>query len=260
MTADGFKPPSYYTPRRGPSLLLIAVIAGVVTVVVGVLLAWTLKLGPFAAAPAASATPTVAATPAVSAASSTLQTEQPTTEPSAGATAAPTDSATAAPTDSPSASQPPATPGDALDRLLVHVPEDIRASCVPGTSAAPVTALVSCTSADGIAVDYALYEDIIGMYDEYDRIVGRAQIEPDSGTCYDQNSDGTLTATTDSWPSERIYSIADEPIGRYLCEPSGQGSITWTDDRFDILSVATAPAGDLNRLVTFWVNEAGPVL
>jgi hypothetical protein len=122
-----------------------------------------------------------------------------------------------------------------------------------------VLALVNCTSGEDIGVYYALYATAIDANNEYDRIFRRAEIDRDSGRCYDENPDGTLTATSDRWPSEHEYTQARIPIGRYLCDSDGPPSITWIDDRLYILAVATSPTGDSDRLVSFWAREAGPI-
>ena len=54
------------------------------------------------------------------------------------------------------------------------------------------------------------------------------------------------------------------PTGRYLCvatgvEPAVVPTIYWTDDRFNILSQASNVLGNYERLVEFWVGEAGPI-
>ena len=153
----------------------------------------------------------------------------------------------------------PRPPNDDTERLLTHVPEGVRNSCSPGAFLEPVLALVDCTSGEEVAVYYALYANAADANQEYDRSVRRAEIDRDSGRCYDEAADGTFTATTDRWPSEHEYTLDSQPIGRYLCNEDGPPSITWTDDRLYILAVATAPTGDSDRLVSFWATEAGPV-
>ena len=106
---------------------------------------------------------------------------------------------------------------------------------------------------------YALYANAADANQEYDRSFRRAEIDRDSGLCYEVSADGTFTATTDRWPSEHEYTLEGQPIGRYLCDNDGPPSITWTDDRLYILAVATSPTGDSDRLVSFWATEAGPI-
>ena len=153
----------------------------------------------------------------------------------------------------------PRPPNDDTERLLTHVPEGVRNSCSPGAFIEPVLALVNCTSGEEVAVYYALYANAADANQEYDSSVRRAEIERDSGFCYEEGADGTFTATTDRWPSEHEYTLDNQPIGRYLCDSDGPPSITWTDDRLYILAVATAPTGDSDRLVSFWATEAGPI-
>jgi len=146
-----------------------------------------------------------------------------------------------------------------MGQLLFHIPEAVRPTCTPATFTTPVIAAVNCLSGAEIAVTYSSYLDSGGMYAEYNASVDRAQFDHDSGLCYAVNDDGSLTATMDKWPSEHGYSVGGEPAGRFFCIERGLPTITWTDDRLAILGLATASTGDANRLVTFWLNEAGPV-
>jgi hypothetical protein len=60
------------------------------------------------------------------------------------------------------------------------------------------------------------------------------------------------------WPAEQPYSVEGQEVGRYLCFESNQPSIAWTDERLDILTIASGPADAVDRLVTFWVLRSGP--
>lgn len=251
MTTPEFKPPNYYTPRRSPSPLLVAVIAGVLVVLIGVGFAFLLQLGPFAPG--------------------TSQPTQPTSPAGASATALPTQPSRESPevtrnppselpTEPPPVNTgPPPTANDATGQLLAHVPETIRPTCTAAAFAAPVVASVSCISGAEVAVTYSTYPDAGTMYVNYDASVARAQFDRDSGLCYQTNPDGTVTATPTKWPSEHDYSVGSTPVGRYFCIERGLPTVTWTDDRLNIGAVATASTGDFDRLVSFWLNEAGPI-
>jgi hypothetical protein len=120
-------------------------------------------------------------------------------------------------------------------------------------------AAVNCVSGAEIAVTYSAYLDAPSMYAEYNSSVDKAQFDRDSGLCYETSEDGSLTATVDKWPSEHGYTVSQDPAGHFFCIERGLPTITWTDDRFNILGLATASTGDANRLVSFWLNEAGPI-
>jgi len=146
-----------------------------------------------------------------------------------------------------------------MGQLLFHIPEAVRATCTPATFDLPVIAAVNCLSGAEVAVTYSAYLDPGAMNAEYNSSVDKAQFDRDSGLCYEVNADGSLTATMDKWPSEHAYTTGGNPTGRFFCIERGLPTITWTDDRFNILGLATASNGDANRLVTFWLNEAGPI-
>jgi len=253
MTTPDFKPPNYYTPRRSPSPLLVAVIAGVLVVLIGGALAVMLQLGPFAPG---TAQPTPGSTSPAGPSASTLPTQQPSRESPELTRNPPSELPTEPP---PVNTGPPPTANDATGRLLAHVPEAIRPTCTTAVFETPVVASVSCTSGAEVAVTYSAYPDGTTMYVDYDASVDRAQFDHDSGLCYQTNPDGTVTATPTKWPSEHSYSIGGTAVGRYFCIERDLPTITWTDDRLNIGAVATASTGDSDRLVSFWLNEAGPI-
>jgi hypothetical protein len=248
MTA-GFQPPGYPPNRRptNPVIFIGAALLGLVLLGGG--LAWVLGMGPFARTSAN--TPGASSTPGPSAPRTLDATD--------GATDPPIEQPSSDVVPSPTVELTPGPPNDDTARLLTHVPEAVRGACVPGAFAEPVLARVDCTPATDISVYYALYENLADATDEYDRAFGRAEIDPDSGLCYTENEDGSLSATSDHWPSEHEYTQQQQPIGRYLCDIDGPPTITWTDDRLYILAVATSPTGDSDRLVSFWATEAGPI-
>jgi hypothetical protein len=249
MTAEGFKPPSYYEPRRtvNPVIFIGTVLLGLVLLGGG--LTCVLGIGPFA--PAATASP------------GPIQTPRPSANATTGSAPTGSDLPTIGPitTDEPipTPTQTPRPPNDDTERLLLHVPELIRGTCSPGVFSEPTLAAVDCAPEPDIAVSYRLYADAFDLYEDYDRSVVRAAIERDSGRCYDENAAGGFTATTNRWPSEHEYTLGGQPIGRYLCNVEEPPSITWTDDRLHILGVATSPTGNSDRLVSFWAREAGPL-
>jgi len=157
---------------------------------------------------------------------------------------------------------PPAPSTDPVfGDLLPHVPEAIRGSCQETVPLEPVTAMVSCSPGDGeITVDYLRYPDRDSMYAAYNERVRVTEIERDSGRCY-VSDDGSITASPGRWPSEQQYSVGGQQVGRYLClgPPPEFPSINWTDDRLMIMAVASSGPAFVDRLVAFWLNEAGPV-
>lgn len=252
MTVDGFKPPSYYgqPPRRAPSVALVALVAIVLVVVIGGGLAFALNVGPFAPAPTnQGAAPTPTVSPQVTGPSASMATTPP------GSTLEPT----AAPTEVPPPSNGPPTPSSATAELLSHVPEGIRDSCLPTDFLEPTLAMVSCVVGEGqITVDYAKYPDLDSMNAAYNERVRGAEIETDSGLCFTAEG-GPISATPNRWPAEHLYNVDGQPAGRYLCLDPGAPSINWTDDRLTILGSATAGPEFLDRLASFWANEAGPI-
>lgn len=252
MTVDGFKPPSYYgqPPRRAQSVALVAIVGILLVVVVGGGLAFALKIGPFAPGPThqvAIPTPTSPTAPG--------STESPKVSASPNSTLKPTIS----PAETPSPSHAPATPNSATGELLGHVPEGIRASCLPTDFLEPVIAMVSCVVGGGeITVDYARYPDLDSMYAAFNERVRSAEIETDSGLCFTAEG-GAISANPNRWPAEHSYNVGGQPAGRYLCLDPGSPSINWTDDRLTILGSASAGPDLVDSLAAFWVNEAGPI-
>ena len=226
-------------PRAGAIALGAIVLAAIITLVVVV----ALGIGPFAPAPA--------------------QTNVPSAEPTIPQTQTPVapsvlPSTTAQPSST--SSQSPASPRTATDVLLSHIPADVRSGCAVQPVGQPALATVSCSAEDGaLDVTYTLYADQLSMGAVYEASVIGAGIEDNSGRCYNKDDAGQLVATKSRWPSENGYTVNDESAGRYLCfDNSGTPTITWTDDRSSILGVATSAAENVDRLVNFWVDEAGP--
>ena len=110
-----------------------------------------------------------------------------------------------------------------------------------------------------MTVSYAVYPDSESMYAAYNEIFHLAEIDADSGRCYETDGD-TISSTPNKWPAEHGYSIGQQPAGRYLClQRQDVPTIAWTDERFEILAVAHGSNDDLDRFVRFWLNEAGPI-
>ncbi|HUR16314.1 MAG TPA: hypothetical protein VMZ33_03420 [Candidatus Limnocylindrales bacterium] len=184
-----------------------------------------------------------------------------------GATGKPTDGSTdqpsGDPTGSPEPTEPTITPPPDLDaptaELFQHIPNALRSSCQTGPFLAPVVATLYCTTEDGaIAVQYLTYPDADSMNAAHGTSVALAEAEPGTGRCYNPAGDGTFSATLGRWPAEQPYSVGGQEVGRYLCFESNQPTIAWTDERFNILTLASGPADTLDRLVTFWVLRSGP--
>lgn len=188
--------------------------------------------------PTASATATAAPTPTTTA--TPAMTDAPTVEPSTAPSAAPTEGTSPIPS------------GVVVAQLLSHVPEAVAESCFTTPGTAPISALAVCTAdAEAIEVTYFLYDSQQAMFQAYEGFRLISGIEPGTGSCSD--------AAT--WPTEKQYTIGEQPAGRWLCtEALGETTIYWTDDRMNILSQATHTTADYARLVEFWVNESGPFL
>jgi hypothetical protein len=236
--------------NRGPLVMVGAVSVFFLAIVLLVGGAVALRIGPFARPPG---TPT----PFRSAAPSLVAVE-------------PTDSAQPSTSQQPPDSQAPATPtprptprpsfANAYDELLSHVPERLRASCEEGEVQATLLAVALCHTEDGvISVEYYTYVSNDEMYVSYNELFHGAEIDADSGRCYEGGREET-TATQSKWPAEHAYSVNNEPIGRYLCMDLDDGpGVIWTDDRSNVLGIVKALDGGADRLVRFWLNEAGPI-
>jgi len=206
----------------------------------------------------ASPTPTPTPTPQLSAAPSTTPspTQPPTTPPSSSQASPAT--ATVSPTPTPSPTIP--LPTDAAGRLLAHIPDALRPTC---TTSSPEHALAAadCSPAGSdLTVRYVLYSDSVTLDAAYSAIAEQAQIEPDTGSCFELQADGTVSATPDNWPSENSYDVDGVPAGRYVCQVLGdRPTIAWSYERLDILGQASAPTtADYDGLVTFWLDDSGP--
>lgn len=182
-------------------------------------------------------------------------------EPTFQSTSQPTLQPTGAFSTVPPATAPAPSADPVFGDLLPHVPEAIRGSCLPSDTLEPVIAIVSCSIGDGeVTVDYIKYPDRDSMYAAYNDRVRVTEIETDTGLCFTSDG-GTIRATPNRWPAEHRYSVGEQPVGRYLClgPPPEFPSINWTDDRLMIMAVASSGPAFVDRLVSFWVTEAGPI-
>jgi hypothetical protein len=237
----------------GPWTLIIAVGGFFLAIVLLVGGAVALRVGPFARPPGTRViTPSFAAAPT------------PTPEPPT-ATGRPSTATPARPTVSPSVPTPtPDGPRPTFDsplaELMSHVPEAVVPSCQPTEADVSVQAGVECSIDEGaMSVRYFKYESTEKLRDTYDAMFHSAQIDADSGRCYEVGAD-RISATPNKWPAEHGYSVAEQPVGRYLCFEVAAGfDVYWSDERFDIIGIAQTSGDNLDRLVQFWLNEAGPL-
>ncbi len=234
------------TPKSGGSgpVLLVAVLAFVLVLVVGVGGMLAFGIGPFARptpVPTLVAQPTPTAHPITPVPSSSAV-ASPITGPS------PTPAATAAATPSPT----PVPSGDVTDALLSHIPLPIEPTCFVDTGDNNIVAVAVCSTDDGnIELTYFQYDSHESMFSAYEGFRMASQIEPGTGSCTDH----------DSWPAEDGFNIGGQLAGRWLCtEALGATTIYWTDDRLNIMAQATQKMVDYERLVDFWVHESGPNL
>lgn len=224
------------TRANGPSVVLVAGLAFIVVLALGVGALYALGVGPFARTPP-TPRPTLIA--------------QPT--PTAGPVTPEPSGFIASPAPSPSGVVPSATPiGDPEEALRSHIPAAIVDSCFVSSPDDPgaILALAVCDADDGdIRVTYFQYASYDQMFSAYSGFRLASQIEPDSGDCDDPAT----------WPTENSYDIGEITAGRLLCtEELGETSLYWTDDRLNILSQAVHTNGDHERLVEFWERESGP--
>lgn len=248
MTGPYIRPPE----RRGYATLVVGLLALLGIVVALLVLGLLFRVGPFGAA--STQAPSV---PLPTNSQPLPQHTDPPT-PTQPATDQPTEPPIGQPTPPSIPAGPPFSPGDpATAELLSHIPVAIQPSCTPGIAAPPVEATLTCAIGE-IAISYSAYVDVESLRAAYDLSFDEAQIERDTGLCYDTLG-GVFTATRDRWPAEHRYSIGGEPAGRYLCIDLGEPSIVWTDERFEILAAAVASGEDLDRFVSAWINELGPV-
>jgi len=227
---------------RRPSRGVIAVVALTLAVLLGVIVVYGLGLGPFA--PAAPASPAETLAPGTTAGPPTA-TSGPDATPDGG----PPSSASAMPSIGPAATASPTTD---TERLLLHVPEAIRADCVAVAGVPPILATATCSVEAGqITLTYLLYSSLGEMRTAYDGYVAAAQIEPNTGSC----------GLPGTWPAEGEYKLGETVAGRLLCmDVTDEATVYWTDERLSILALATDAANDRERLWRFWLDESGPML
>ncbi len=127
---------------------------------------------------------------------------------------------------------PSATPsltGDPLaDLLATHVPETIRGNCRKA-DIPPFTPTVgiTCDTGASTALDYLQYPDRASMDAAY-ASVKAAHPEATGSSC---------SAGAGNGP----YDVDGVPVGNVICFGSSDAlTITWTDDRLDVLSIGTA--------------------
>lgn len=232
--------------RARPSALQIGAVALMLAAALGLAAAYGLGLGPFAPATAPATAP-------------------PSTEPTLfpGTTASPpppasTSGPDATPSAGPSSPLPSigpvatASPSNGTERLLLHIPEEIRPDCVAVAGVEPVLATATCSADTGqITLTYLLYSSLDEMRAAYDGFVAAAEIERDTGSC----------GLPDTWPAEGEYRLDETIAGRLLCmDVTDRASIYWTDERLSILTLATDAANDRERLWEFWLDDSGPDL
>jgi hypothetical protein len=204
-----------------------------------------------------SPTPTPSAQLSAAPSAAPSPTQPPATSPPSSQTSAPT--ATVSPTPTPTPTPTIPLPTDAAGRLLAHIPAALRPTCTASSSQHALAVAECSPQQGGLTVRYTLYSDTASMEAEYATIAAQAQIEPDTGSCFLVQADGTVSATPDSWPSEQQYRVDGLPAGRYVCLVlANQPTIAWSDGRLDILGQASATSGDYDQLVTFWLRDSGP--
>lgn len=240
-------------PSSRPPLVVLALGAVVLAALITLVALLALGLGPFA--------PSTEPSPSLTVVPTSQRPNGADLTPPASVTQQASNAPTSFPSGTPPASLPPATPSSATDALLAHVPEALRPSCIPATFEVPVLAVVTCAAGGGgIALVYALYADQPSMAAQYDSEVIAAGIDDNSGRCYNRKDGGEITVTISRWPSENGYTIQDEPVGRYLCHEDGtSATITWTDDRLYVLARAISDRAHVDALISFWIDEAGPI-
>lgn len=236
-------------PSSRPPTIALALGAVGLAALITVVILLALGLGPFAPGVVPSSPPHA------------QPSSQTTTGPSITAPPSVSRTPSSTPSDFPTTSRPPATPSTATDALMTHIPEALRGSCVPSPFEQPVLAVVSCSAGDAeITVTYTLYSDQPSMAADYDAEVIAAGIDDNSGRCYNRNDAGEVKVTISRWPSENGYTIQDQSVGRYLCHDDGTtATITWTDDRLYVLARASTDKEHADALISFWIDEAGPI-
>jgi hypothetical protein len=239
----GSQPPRYVPPqpvRGGPSqrLLVAGLVIALVILAIVVVLVISLANGPTGGAPATR-------TPQPPGPTAAEGTNQPGPTPTL-TTGSPTATTAATP------GAPPPSAGTPEALLLAHIPEGLRATCTTATAASsPGIEMANCTAnAGAITVNYSEYASADLMNGAYQEEFANAQIDANSGSCEDHST----------WPAEGTYDVEGQSVGRRLCiDEQGQPSISWTDDRLNILAHATTAGTDAAALVGFWATQAGPI-
>lgn len=241
------QPPYAYSPpaqRKGPSGVLVGVIALGLVLLVGVGLMFALHIGPFAVA-VASPTPSPTSVPTVPPPTATPTVVPPT------ATTPPTGTLppTTPPTISPGLVTP--TPATAFERLRALVPDDVRDSCTEDSSL-DNPRLFCFIAPESVSFWYEAWPDVTSLNDEYDSWLTFRDVTRGVDSCFD---------TPMPLPCEGPYKVGGiDPAGRVMGVVDGDnGWMYWTHEQALVFGqgLATVDADhSFEDLFAYWADSA----
>lgn len=234
----GYNPPE---TRKGPSGVLVGVIALVLVLIVGVGAMYALHIGPFATA-VASPTPIPTVVP-----TAVVETPTPTIPPTASAVP-PT--ATVPST----ASAPPVTPSTApgaLGHLWAVVPVTVSDSCSEDNSLA-TPRLYCFIAAQTLSFWYESFDPTTALDDEYQSWLNFRSIDKDVANCFDDPM---------PLPCEGPYKVGGiDPAGRVAAVVDGSnGWLYWTHEQalvFGTGLVTIDGSQTFDDLFSYWKSDA----
>lgn len=234
----GYNPPE---TRKGPSGVLVGVIALVLVLIVGVGAMYALHIGPFATA-VASPTPIPTVVP-----TAVVETPTPTIPPTASAVP-PT--ATVPST----ASAPPVTPSTApgaLDHLWAVVPVTVRDSCSEDNSLA-TPRLYCFIAAQTLSFWYESFDTPTALDEEYQSWLTFRSIDQDVANCFDEPM---------PLPCEGPYKVGGiDPAGRIAAVvDADNGWLYWTHEQALVFGTGLVTLGGgqtFDDLFSYWKSDA----
>jgi hypothetical protein len=153
------------------------------------------------------------------------------------------------------AGQSPASPGTvaASQQLLVHVPQGFAPTCQP-------IAVPAALASQGADAEVTCQPGALGSGGSVAYVHYRTQAAMQ--TAYAAPVQGLPSGDCSSGPSQSAYvqGSSSQAAGDVACYDSATGRhlFAWTDNKLNILSVATSDSMTLADLYGWWLGDAGP--